>query len=120
VSGGKKLSVPSGGAKDIGQYQVQAGSYTYYCDIPGHRQGGMEGKLTVDPSFPPPGSGAAGGGAAAAGGVSVEAGDLFYKPKELTAKAGAVSITFKNGGGILHNLVVQEDPSFKKLDVPAG
>jgi plastocyanin len=121
VAGGKKLSVPSGGAKDIGQYEVQAGTYTYFCDIPGHRQGGMEGKLMVDPSFPPPGSGAAGGGgAAAAGGVNIEGGDLFFKPKDVTAKAGAVSITFKNGGLLQHNLVVQEDPSFKKLDVSAG
>src|SRR5207247_4235192 len=67
-AGGKTLHVPSGGAKDIGQYQVQAGTYTYYCDIPGHRQGGMEGKLIVDPSFPAPGSGGAGGGGAAAAG----------------------------------------------------
>jgi plastocyanin len=134
VAGGKKLSVPSGGAKDIGQYQVQAGTYTYFCDIPGHRQGGMEGKLIVDPSSPAPGSGGGGapaagapaagapaaGAPAASGPLTIEGGDLFFKPKDVTAKAGAVTITFKNGGLLLHNLVVQEDPSFKKLDVPPG
>ena len=26
---------------------VKAGEYTFYCSVPGHRQGGMEGKLTV-------------------------------------------------------------------------
>ena len=26
---------------------VKAGEYTFYCSVPGHRQGGKEGKLTV-------------------------------------------------------------------------
>jgi len=32
---------------DVAEIELAAGTYTYYCSIPGHRQGGMEGELTV-------------------------------------------------------------------------
>ena len=38
--------VKNGGVSKVSA-QVQAGEYTFYCSVPGHRQGGMEGKLTV-------------------------------------------------------------------------
>jgi plastocyanin len=118
-----KLTTASAGAKDSGAFDLpQPGTFTYFCDIPGHRQGGMEGKLIVDPSAPAPGSGAAGGGGAAAGGTTldVEAGDIFFKPKDLTAAPGPVTIKLVNKGLIQHNLVIQEDPSFKKIDLAPG
>src|SRR5262245_48886779 len=42
-----KLSVSGSGAEDSGSIDLEAGEYTFYCDIPGHRAGGMEGTLTV-------------------------------------------------------------------------
>jgi plastocyanin len=42
----KGETVQDGGTSSI-TVEVQAGEYTYYCTLPGHREGGMEGKLTV-------------------------------------------------------------------------
>jgi len=117
VPSGRKLSVPQGGAKDQATFDLAVGTYTYYCDIPGHRQAGMEGKLVVDPSAPPPGSGA---GAAAGTPVKIVAADLSYTPKEVNAPAGPVAITMDNTGKLQHTLVAEEDGSFKKLIADPG
>jgi plastocyanin len=36
------------GGTDSVSFGSKAGSYTFYCDVPGHREGGMEGTLTVE------------------------------------------------------------------------
>ena len=38
--------VQNGGVSEL-QVDLQAGEYTFYCSVPGHREGGMEGTLTV-------------------------------------------------------------------------
>ncbi len=35
-----------GGAKTL-TLNLKPGTYVFYCSVPGHRQAGMEGKLTV-------------------------------------------------------------------------
>ena len=39
--------VQGGGVSEL-KVELQAGEYTFYCSVPGHREGGMEGKLTVE------------------------------------------------------------------------
>lgn len=39
-------TVAKGGSSEI-EATVQPGSYTYFCAVPGHRQAGMQGTLTV-------------------------------------------------------------------------
>jgi plastocyanin len=43
-----KLQVASKGKTDNGTVQLTAGTYTIYCDVPGHRQAGMESTLVVN------------------------------------------------------------------------
>ena len=43
-----RLHTQQSGATDEGTITLEAGEYTYYCDIPGHRDAGMEGTLTVE------------------------------------------------------------------------
>ena len=38
--------VQNGGTSEF-EADFDAGKYTYYCSVPGHRAAGMEGELTV-------------------------------------------------------------------------
>jgi plastocyanin len=42
-----KLDVPAHGDVDESTLQLEAGTYTIYCDVPGHRDAGMEATVEV-------------------------------------------------------------------------
>ena len=44
--GGVQVEAPGGQAASD-TYELDPGTYTYYCDVPGHRSQGMEGQVTV-------------------------------------------------------------------------
>jgi plastocyanin len=41
------LEADGGGGAQSKKIDLKAGTYTFYCDIPGHRAAGMQGTLTV-------------------------------------------------------------------------
>ena len=43
----EKGEIVKGGGTSTIDADLKAGEYTFYCSVPGHRAGGMEGKLTV-------------------------------------------------------------------------
>ena len=47
VEGGRPIVDTNGNDSDTGTVLLEAGTVTYFCDVPGHRQGGMEGTLMV-------------------------------------------------------------------------
>lgn len=48
VEGGQPIVACDAAGTGSGSVELEAGSYTFFCAVPGHREEGMEGELTVE------------------------------------------------------------------------
>lgn len=64
------------------------------------------------------GDGAAAGGSGAS--LTVEAGDVYFEPEELSASAGEIEITLDNVGVAEHDFVIEEAGDEKVVSTQGG
>ena len=114
---GVSVDIAPGATEDV-VINAPAGSYEYYCNVPGHKQAGMVGTLTVSAGAAsatpaPPPSPAAGeetteaAAPAAAEAVEIASIDIAFEPKETTIPADTdVTLSLPNRGAAAHNFSI--------------
>lgn len=112
------------------EVNIPAGEYEYYCNVPGHREAGMEGILTVreDADVPNPVDAAGSDesesedlatdtesdasdtvSVTGAEGIEVVSHDIYFDPAEVTIPADAdVLFLLANEGAAPHNFAIDE------------
>src|SRR5262245_20534862 len=94
---GIKQDVNSGETKDV-TINAPAGTLDYYCDVPGHREAGMEGTITVaEPGAAAPSGGSPqAGGSPAAGASPAPAGQAPAGATSAPAASGPIEIDLQD------------------------
>ncbi len=128
---GISVSIDPGATQEI-TINAPAGTYEYYCNIPGHKAAGMVGTLTVVADAAAPAADAAPAAAtaeqaaeqapaaeatpaaeaaaqAAAEPVTIVSHDIFFDPKDVTIPANTnVTFILPNEGVTLHNFFIPD------------
>jgi uncharacterized cupredoxin-like copper-binding protein/mono/diheme cytochrome c family protein len=106
--------VAPGETKEI-TINAPAGTYEFYCDVPGHKEAGMVGTLTAKAGAAAPAAPAAAQQPAPSGGAApaatqtytITAHDIFFDPKALTIPANTdVTIHLPNEGAAPHDFSI--------------
>src|SRR5215218_4593001 len=120
---GISVDIAAGESKQV-VINAPGGEYEFYCNVPGHKEAGMVGTLTVSeeaaaapagaatpagaPEAPAAGSPAA-TGAEAAQSVEFVGYDIYFEPKEVTISANMdVAAVIRNDGAAPHNFSIDE------------
>ena len=106
----------AGGSSAEITVNLPAGEYEYFCAIPGHKEGGMVGRLIVEEGAAPAADESASAedagaeeGAEVSGPVEVDMVDLAFEPGEITIAANTdVTITAVNTGALPHTFTIPD------------
>ena len=107
---GISQDVNPGETKDV-TINAPAGTLDYYCAVPGHKEAGMEGTITVGESgaagqSPPAGDATA---PAASGQIAIDLQDIKFVPDTFTVPANTpTTVTLKNIGVTAHNFSIDQ------------
>lgn len=124
--------IAGGGTTDTLVVNLPPGTYEYYCPVPGHREAGMVGTLTVEeggsappaeqPAEEPAAEGEDAAPPAAGGATTVDMAyhDLYFDPVEVTIPAGTdVTFNFTNQGALEHAFKI-DDPLVESAVIGGG
>ena len=117
------VDLPPGETKDV-VINAPAGEYEYYCNVPGHKEAGMVGKLIVSAEAAPPAGGAAPAAAspAAAGSPAATPVAATTAPAAATPAAAPAGTPAAASGAAQSVTITAHDIFFdpKEVTIPAN